>query len=295
MGGFDIQVVSKRLFYSPPERLSDRRIKLDILYINRYNTINHIYLINCIKLHQAGVILNTVVGSEFLSNFLQYLARLDKTNEEKLPALGELKVNLGISVSSLREQLEVARSLGLVEVHPRTGIKRLPYSFYKSLRQSLSYALAIKKENFHYYSDLRNHIETSYWELATSRLEIEDIKHLQGLVTLANVKLHGHPIHIPQTEHRELHLGMYKRLDNPFVIGLLEAYWDMYDAVGLNVYADYEYLERVWQYHQEIVDAIYKRDFSLGHRLLVEHINLLTERPDLKVYGNDNQAGNIDN
>ena len=53
----------------------------------------------------------------------------------------------------------------------------------------------------------------------------------------------------------------------------------MYEAVGLNVYADYDYLERVWQYHKEMVDAIYEADYSRGYQLLVEHMNLLTQRP----------------
>jgi DNA-binding FadR family transcriptional regulator len=33
---------------------------------------------------------------------------------------------LGVSVALLREQLEVAKAIGLVEVRPRTGIRRLP-------------------------------------------------------------------------------------------------------------------------------------------------------------------------
>ena len=50
-----------------------------------------------------------------VSEFLHYLAS-HKEAEDGLPTLAELSRELGISVATLREQLEVARALGLVEV-----------------------------------------------------------------------------------------------------------------------------------------------------------------------------------
>ena len=226
------------------------------------------------------MILKDKAAPENLSVFLKYLVTMDRRQAEQLPALAELSEQLGVGIASLREQLEVARALGLVEVRPRTGIRRLPYSFRQTLRQSLAYALAIEPENFQYFSDLRNHIETAYWEQAARKLLSEDLITLQDLIDRAETKLHGHPIQIPHFEHRELHLSIYRRLENPFVTGVLEAYWEMYEAVGLDVYTDYDYLERVWQYHQQIVDAICEGDFHKGYNLLVEHMHLLSERPE---------------
>jgi len=80
------------------------------------------------------------------------------------------------------------------------------------------------------------------------------------------------------TKQKRIEL-IYSRLDNPFVQGLLEAYWEIYEAVGLNLYADYNYLERVWTYHQQMVDAICAGDFESGYRALVEHKDLLYHRP----------------
>ena len=63
-----------------------------------------------------------------ISEFLRYLASHEEA-EGSLPSLNDLSRELGISLAGLREQLEVARALGLVEVKPRTGIRRKPYSF----------------------------------------------------------------------------------------------------------------------------------------------------------------------
>lgn len=217
------------------------------------------------------------------SKFLEYLAANGNGEDEtpQLPSLVELSKTLGISVSCLREQMEVARALGLVDVRPRTGIRKLPYTFSPAVKQSLAYAMALDRRYFESFSDLRQHIEASYWHQAVRQLTPEDQAELQELVDRAWDKLHGVPIRIPHEEHRELHLSIYRRLNNPFVLGILEAYWDAYETVGLNVYADYHYLVDVWKYHQEMVEAISVGDYDGGYRALIDHNELIYHRADV--------------
>jgi DNA-binding GntR family transcriptional regulator len=59
------------------------------------------------------------------------------------------------------------------------------------------------------------------------------------------------------------------------VLGILEAFWDAYEAVGLSVYADYNYLQEVWEYHRQMVEAINDGDFDSGYQALVSHKDLL--------------------
>lgn len=219
------------------------------------------------------------------SEFLKYLAKLpthtvDQDDPARLPSLNELSKELGVSVAGLREQLEVAKALGLVEVRPRTGIRRLPYSFLPAVRQSLAYAIKLDRTHFEAFAELRNHVEAAFWEQAVRNLLPQDHKLLQDLMSRAWDKLRGTPIQIPQSEHRQLHLTVFSRLENPFVQGILEAYWDAYEAVGLNVYADYNYLKQVWHYHQQMVDAICSGDYVSGYSALVEHKDLLYHRPN---------------
>ena len=219
-----------------------------------------------------------------LSELLTYLASNQDEAEDsgRVPALDRLSLELGVSISKLREQLEVARGLGFVDVRPRTGIRRLPYSFTPAVRQSLLYGIAIEPELFDAYSDLRNQVETVYWYQAVECLQIEDHEALRKLVAQAWEYLRGYPVRIPQLEHRQLHLLIYRRLDNPFVTGILEAFWDAYEAVGLNLYTDFSYLEQVWQYHERMVDAICRGDFGAGYQALIEHKTMLQNRPSPK-------------
>jgi DNA-binding FadR family transcriptional regulator len=214
------------------------------------------------------------------SDFLEYLVEnyQSETDCPQLPSLSELSKQLGVSISTLREQVEAARTLGLVEARPRTGTRRLPYSFLPAVRQSLSFAMAINPETFQQFADLRRKIETGYWYEAVGRLTLEDQVRLRSLVTRAWEKLRGSPVQIPHAEHREMHLTIYRRLDNPFVLGILEAYWDAYEAIGLSLYADYYYLEEVWGYHQRMVDAICSGDLEAGYNALLVHADLIRYR-----------------
>src|SRR5512139_1367155 len=214
-----------------------------------------------------------------ISEFMRYLANSPEA-DRSLPPLKDLSEELGISVASLREQLEVARALGLVEVRPRLGMKRRDYSFTPAVRQSLRYALALNDDNFRKFSELRNHVETAYWYEAVEKLTEEDKQELRSLVRRAMEKLHSNPIQVPHEEHRNLHLLIYRRLENPFVTGILEAYWDAYEAVGLNVFVgDHQYLLQVWDFHHQIVRAICNGDYKSGYEALVAHTDLLYQRP----------------
>jgi len=218
------------------------------------------------------------------SEFLRYLADLECKPGQRLPATHELAQRLGISSSKLREQLAVARTMGLVEVQPKTGIRTQRYSFLPGLQASLGFALKLDPSYFELLGSLRDHLEAAYWHEAVRLLTIEDKQHLQSLLDYAWQKLRGDPIQIPHAEHRDLHLTIFSRLSNPFVTDLLEAYWDAYETVGLNVYSDYKYLERVWSYHQKMVEAILDEDYDAGYRALVEHIGMLHFRPELSAH-----------
>ena len=212
------------------------------------------------------------------SDFLRYLMVNGCEPGSRLPSLKEISVEIGISVGKLREQLEVARIMGLIDASPRRGIRCREYSFQPAVNLGLMMALAINPDQFSAYGTLRAHMETAFWDEAVALLWDEDKEYLRQLVVEAKAKLGQDRIQIPHQEHRELHLTIFRRLENPFVLGLLEAYWNAYEAVELNTYADYAYLQAVWDYHGRIVDALWAGNTDEGKQLLIQHMNLLDKR-----------------
>jgi DNA-binding FadR family transcriptional regulator len=215
-------------------------------------------------------------------NLLQYLAVGANGDQDEnikpIPSLNVISKQRGVSISTLREQLEVAKALGLVEVRPRTGIRRLPYTFTPAVLASLSYAIMLDRSNFESFSGLRNHLETSYWYHAVELLTSDEHEELRRLVEKGWMKLQKNQVEIPHPEHREFHLIIYSRLNNPFVLGILEAYWEAYESVGLHQYEGLEYLKKAWTQHGRMVDSIISRDFESGYTTLVEHTDLIYRR-----------------
>jgi DNA-binding FadR family transcriptional regulator len=226
------------------------------------------------------------------SDLLNYMVSRHLQPGDQLPALTDLSEELDINVGKLREQLEVARSLGLVEVRPRTGIRCKEYDFLPAVRLSLLYAVALEKTQFEAYTELRNHVEVAFWQEAVSQLTDEDKAQLSGLVEAAWAKLNSPTmIQIPHAEHRHFHMKIFEHLNNPFVQGILEAYWEAYEAVELNTYADLHYWQEAWSYHERILNSICEGDFEAAKIAFIEHTRLLRHRhhlPDeVQQVGND--------
>ena len=215
------------------------------------------------------------------SDFLNFIIRQGYQPGDRLPSIQELTAvtHLDMSANKVREQLEVARQLGWVEVRSKRGTRVKDYAFTPAVRLSALYAMACG-ERFEDFASLRNHVESAYWREACALLTEADLDVMQGCIDSANQKLDSPPIHIPNPEHRLFHLTVFKNLDNTFVLGILEAYWDLYEEVGVNRYMDYSYLRKVWYYHSRILALIRDGQFDEAQRAFVEHTRLLRHEPD---------------
>ncbi len=240
-------------------------------------------------IHQMNDYLLTSASSIALdSELLEYIVRQGFQPGDRLPTLSDLQADehLGVSISKVREQLEVARALGLVEVRSKTGMRMKPYSFTPAVRLSLLFALAQDTHRFELFGELRNHVEAAFMSEACAQLTATDRDELRQIVATAQARLNGHQsgghIQIPNREHRAFHLTIFRRLENPFVMGILEAYWDAYEAVELHRFADYDYLQRVWDYHVHILDAICDGDFERARVLFIEHTQLIRSQPRMQ-------------
>jgi DNA-binding GntR family transcriptional regulator len=140
--------------------------------------------------------------------------------------------------------------------------------------------LGLDRAHFQDFSQLRKNVELSFWHDAVSQLLPDELAYLRQLVIRAREKLNHVPIEVPFEEHRRLHLAFFKHLDNPFVQGILQAYWAAYQAFGLGLYADLAYHREVWDYHERMVDCVACDDFDGGHRALKDHMDLLRYRSE---------------
>ncbi len=211
------------------------------------------------------------------SDFIAYIIENQVQPHEKLPSLQHISKELGISIGKLREQLEVARTLGIVSVRPRRGTIRLPYDFSPAVRASLAVGLESGSATFNQFSQLRQAIEAQFWNDAAALLTDADKTELQEIVDKAWNRLNGTPRHAPMKEHRQFHMKIFCRLDNPFVQGLLKVYWEAYADSQITRLMGFDYWVAVWKYHKQIIDALQSNRLTDGGELLIQHFDLLPE------------------
>jgi DNA-binding FadR family transcriptional regulator len=221
--------------------------------------------------------------SALQSEFLRFIVENGYQPGDSLPTIQAMSKKLGISIAKMREELEIARVLGVIEVKPGRGMRVMDYRFTPVATVSALYAIAQDSEHFEHLRQLRNGLETAFWDQAVSQLGPADIAALRSLIAAAHERLANASIQVPANEHRAFHLTIFSHLDNPFVIGIIEAFWEAYEAFGLNLYFELDYHRKVWDYHEQIVNAIEAGDFEASRRLLVEHMNLLGRRNEAAV------------
>lgn len=196
----------------------------------------------------------------------------------KLPPLDQLARELGVSRGKLREDLIAAQAYGMVEMRPGDGTYLCPFDFYTAIRPLVLYSIACNKSYFDRFYRLRARMELAFWDDAAQTLREGDVDQLYQTLDRADAKLKGYPIEIPHREHRDFHVLIYSRLDNPFALGLLKAYWDAYEAVGLHRYFELSYYRRMWSSHRGMVEAIGSGEHEAGRQILLQHFTLLEDR-----------------
>jgi DNA-binding FadR family transcriptional regulator len=196
----------------------------------------------------------------------------------RLGSMDQLADELGISRGKLREELIAAQAYGVVRMRPGDGTYVQPFDFYSAVRTPVLYATAYDWRHFDQLYRLRASLESAFWDEGVRALEERDELQLLSVVETAEQKLGHIPAEIPHKEHRDFHTLVFRRLDNVFVRGLLNAYWDAYEAVGLHRYFDYGYYAKMWSSHRAIAEAIQAGEHEKGRRVLQEHFTLLQHR-----------------
>lgn len=212
------------------------------------------------------------------SEFLSYIVSHERNGSGRLPPLSQISQETALGIGKLREQMAVARVLGLVEAAPRRGIQTLQYDFRPAARASLEAGMALDENCFLSFADLRISLEAFYWDRAVTALNADDLERLSQICNRAEDMLSSNPPEIPREEHRLFHLEIFCRLGNPFVRALLQTYWDVYQSVAPKYYEDMHHLQEIWSHHRNIVNSLLVGNVEAGRQENIRHMHLLEER-----------------
>ena len=96
-------------------------------------------------------------------HLLEYLCDIYQQRKQ-IPTLNIMSRDLGMSIASLREQIEVPKALGIITANPRNGILFREYSFTPAVLNSVAYALKIDAKYFWQFSQVRRVLEEAFFE-----------------------------------------------------------------------------------------------------------------------------------
>ena len=225
----------------------------------------------------------TVSTLDLRSDLLNYLIQSQFKAGDRIPTISQLaeSEHLGISPSKIREQLEVARALGFIDVKSKTGMRFNEYEFGSAIRLSVFFALAQEPElYFEYFTDLRVQLEIGSWFAMCESLGSQEFVALHEIIQAARQKLQDERwVQIPHREHGQFHRMLFSKIDNPFINGILNVYWEAYEAIEPRRYASFAYHQKVWDYHEGIANELEGGDFMKAQATYMEHAQLLRINP----------------
>jgi DNA-binding FadR family transcriptional regulator len=176
---------------------------------------------------------------------------------DPLPTETELARTLGISRGSLREAMKSLQTLGVVETRHGFGTFVGRFSF-DPLIDGLTFQILVARETMpraiRELLDLRQVLESGLMPRVTELATPAQIEELDCLVRqMEESAARGEPF--PEAD-RDFHQVLYGPLGNDLVIQLLQAFWDIFYAVGQEPSRRTILLRETAEEHRAILAAI---------------------------------------
>lgn len=197
-----------------------------------------------------------------------------------LPAEAVLASELGISRPSLREAIRVLQTLGVVESRHGTGTFVGEFSL-APLVDGLAFNILIQDDEstvriIRELLKVREILEKELVSAAAVELTAEVIDELDEIVD--RMELRAINKQEFSREDREFHDLLYRRLGNPLVVQLIQAFWDVFDRLRESLPDVIGDLGDIVANHQLIVDCLRRRDGQAAADAMSDHFDGIRNR-----------------
>jgi DNA-binding FadR family transcriptional regulator len=184
-----------------------------------------------------------------------------------IPTEDSLAKALNVGRPTLREGLHALEALGVVE--SRQGARRVLKTFdIGNLVKYLARAIAPTADEIQEFLDVRRVLEVYFFPQAMARFSPEVVVSLRKLTNIMEKKAKRGEVFLK--EDAEFHREIFRHLDNKVLIGLLDAFWGLFDETYSELSTGRN-LPETARCHSVIVDAIEAEDSVLATHLLSSH------------------------
>ncbi|WP_175987779.1 FadR/GntR family transcriptional regulator [Bacillus sp. Marseille-Q1617] len=197
---------------------------------------------------------------------------------DKLESVQQLAENFQVGRSAVREALSALRAMGLVEMHQGEGTYVREFDS-KMLSLPVYIAVLMKKDDVKNLLEVRRILEVGAVQAAAARRtdeQLAEIKEALDQMEAANDQELGE-----EADFR-FHMAIAKASHNELLIGLMNNVSEMMvttmrETRRLWLYSEKSTLERLWNEHQQIYQAIEAQDGSEAQKLMLDHLQSVEE------------------
>ena len=196
---------------------------------------------------------------------------------DKIPSERELAADMGISRQSIREALNRAEVMRLIEVRQGEGSFILS-SVNESLKPPLSLIMEKEVERIFDFLEIRKLVEGWCAEKAAVEATADELENMQEILD----KMKKVAAKDKQWEAMDLalHLSFAKATHNVIAVHIMEALKSNFRPFFkfTKSMPSSERIDVLWQHHYEIFSAIKQKDPVTAKKKVIAHLNFIEEK-----------------
>jgi len=204
-----------------------------------------------------------------------YIEQHQLSAGDPLPSEAALAKELGSSRASLREGIKSLEALGIVEVRHGEGLFVKAFSF-DAIFNNLPYSFAVDGRSLRELTQVRSALEEGLMWMVAEHIDQSTIQQLENLVKQMETRAkRGESF---QPEDQAFHRVLYLPLDNPFVVRMVDLFWEIFHRLHGQETVQKNALLRSVEEHRAIVETLKQRDDRAAAVAMREHFADIRKR-----------------
>ncbi|OEH92366.1 FadR/GntR family transcriptional regulator [Bacillus solimangrovi] len=193
---------------------------------------------------------------------------------DKLESVQQLAENFQVGRSAIREALSALRAMGLVEMRQGEGTYVRQFDS-EMLTLPIHAAVLMKKQDIENLLEVRKILEVGAVEVACERRTEQDLQAMRS--ALEEMARAGKNEELGEKADLAFHIAIAKASRNDLLTSLMNNVSEMMvttmrETRKLWLYSKQETLERLYQEHQDIYNAIEAQDGKLAQQYMLNHL-----------------------
>ena len=213
----------------------------------------------------------TVQENEFLPELTAYIYATAKSTSGKAPSERELAEHFSISRGQVREALAILEAMSVIERRAKSGIYLVPgRSGLDTMTFYAKAGIPLEPKQVLEAVELRNIHETAAAEMAAERATDENFERIRDILVQCD-KLIDDGMGIFTLDH-EFHLEIVNATQNVVFYDVCKSFYRLSEQRLPVYFNNVERSKKSHMEHQQIFEALVRRDGSLAKALMNSHL-----------------------